>query len=195
MAKTKQAQKKQETRRRMLEAVGRGFRRRGYTGAGVDGLAKDAGVTSGAFYAHFGSKSGAFREALMAGMSQLTEAIVAARERDGDQWLGSFAEFYMGERRTCELAEGCALQTLTPEVGRADEPTRALFREELLKTVAAFAAGLPDGEGHPDTDRAWAFLALLSGGVTLARAVEDPELGERIARAIQAAVQDLGGVR
>ncbi|WP_241021160.1 hypothetical protein [Burkholderia sp. Ac-20344] len=36
----------------------------------------------------------------------------------------------------------------------------------------------------PDDDRAIAFLALLSGGVTLARAVRDPELAQRIADAV-----------
>ncbi len=36
---------KEETRQKMLEAVGRGFRGHGYAGIGVDGLAKTAGVT------------------------------------------------------------------------------------------------------------------------------------------------------
>ena len=59
---------KEETHQRMLEAVGCGFRDRGYAGIGVDGLAKTAGVTSGAFYAHFGSKGEAFDVALAAGL-------------------------------------------------------------------------------------------------------------------------------
>ena len=42
------SEKKQETRQRILDAAGRGFRKGGYDGIGVDGLAKQAGVTSGA---------------------------------------------------------------------------------------------------------------------------------------------------
>jgi len=51
------ADQKEETRRKMLEAAGRGFRSHGYSGIGVDGLAKAADVTSGAFYSHFGSST------------------------------------------------------------------------------------------------------------------------------------------
>ena len=39
---------KEAARAKMLGAAARGFRRRGY-GVGVDELAKEAGVTSGAF--------------------------------------------------------------------------------------------------------------------------------------------------
>ncbi len=40
---------KEETRKKIIAAVGRCFRKHGYAGIGVDGLAKNAGVTSGAF--------------------------------------------------------------------------------------------------------------------------------------------------
>jgi TetR/AcrR family transcriptional regulator, transcriptional repressor for nem operon len=59
---------KVESRSKILAAVGRGFRKKGYAGIGVDGLAKEAEVTSGAFYGHFRSKDDAFRQALLAGM-------------------------------------------------------------------------------------------------------------------------------
>lgn len=61
----KQDKRKEETWRLMLEAAGRAFRSPGYDGIGVDGLAKGAGVTSGAFYAHFGSKAAAFDAAIV----------------------------------------------------------------------------------------------------------------------------------
>ena len=48
---------KEGARTRILDAAGRGFRRLGFGGIGVDGLAKEAGVTSGAFYGHFPSKA------------------------------------------------------------------------------------------------------------------------------------------
>ena len=69
------ADQKEKTRQKMLEAAGRGFRKYGYAGIGVDGLAKAAGVTSGAFYSHFGSKDGAFEVALIAGLDEVIEGI------------------------------------------------------------------------------------------------------------------------
>ncbi|MFT7414539.1 MAG: TetR/AcrR family transcriptional repressor of nem operon, partial [Methylophagaceae bacterium] len=41
--------KKNETRKRIIKAASKGFRSNGYAGIGVDSIAKEAGVTSGAF--------------------------------------------------------------------------------------------------------------------------------------------------
>ena len=47
---------KQATRRRIVEAAGRRLKRDGIDGSGVASLMADAGLTNGAFYAHFDSK-------------------------------------------------------------------------------------------------------------------------------------------
>src|SRR6476646_7868600 len=47
---------KPETRRRIIETAGRRFKQDGIDGSGVSTLMKDAGLTNGAFYAHFASK-------------------------------------------------------------------------------------------------------------------------------------------
>ena len=47
---------KQETRQRIIATAGRRFKRDGIDGSGVATLMKDAGLTNGAFYAHFASK-------------------------------------------------------------------------------------------------------------------------------------------
>src|ERR1700759_2288391 len=68
-----------DARARLVDAARRGFRASGFGGAGVDALAKGAGLTSGAFYAHFDSKAEAFRLAVVAGLSFLRGA--HARQR------------------------------------------------------------------------------------------------------------------
>src|SRR5881227_3086987 len=47
---------KEATRRRIIEEAGRRFKRDGIDGSGIATLMKDAGLTNGAFYAHFESK-------------------------------------------------------------------------------------------------------------------------------------------
>ncbi len=110
------AGQKDETRGRVLAAAGRGFRRHGYAGIGVDGLARAAGVTSGAFYGHFPSKESAFEAVLAAGLEGLRASIERRRTSEGEGWVERYIDLYLDERRTCDLADGCALQTLTPEV-------------------------------------------------------------------------------
>lgn len=172
---------KLEAKARILAGVGRGFRKHGYGGIGVDGLAKEAGVTSGAFYSHFFSKGEAFKHAVSSGMAELREGILAFQAERGQDWLAAFIDFYLGPRRTCDLAEGCALQALTGEVARNDVALRAVYEAELDRVVEAMAAGMPGADLPARTAKARALLALLSGGVGMARAVASDELSAAIA--------------
>ncbi len=177
----------EETRRRLLAAAARGFRTSGYGALGVDAVAKDAGVTSGAFYAHFGSKADAFRETLRTGLDELRDGIASWRE-GGPGWLRRFATWYLGPQRRANLGSSCALPTLSLEAARSDHETRAQYAEQ----IRSIAATLADGPGAAAQERALAILALLSGGMTMAHAVDDPKLGARIARAIVNAVEKIG---
>jgi TetR/AcrR family transcriptional regulator, transcriptional repressor for nem operon len=182
---------KEEARSRILQAAGRGFRRLGFGGVGVDGLAKEAGVTSGAFYGHFPSKAEAFKAASVAGLVQLCEAIEDLRAQNGDAWLEKFVDFYLSVRRTCDPGESCALQSLTGEVARADRDTKAAFEAELLKVVEAVAGGLSNGTLPARRKTAWAILSILPGGVSIARSAADPKTGSQIAAAIKSAILTL----
>jgi TetR/AcrR family transcriptional repressor of nem operon len=184
---------KEEARTKILSAAGRGFRRLGYGGIGIDGLAKEAGVTSGAFYGHFPSKAEAFKAAALAGLVELREGIEHLRAKEGDAWLGEFADFYMSVRRTCDLGESCALQSMTPEVARAGRGTKAAYEAEMLKVVDAVAEGLKPGTLPARRMKAWAILSLLSGGVTLARSAEDAKVGTQIASAVKRTVLVVAG--
>src|SRR2546421_11202153 len=64
-----------DARARLVEAAGRGFRTGGFGGTGVDALAKGAGLTSGAVYAHFDSKAEAVRLVAADGLTTLRNGI------------------------------------------------------------------------------------------------------------------------
>lgn len=177
---------KEEARARMIAAAGRGFRRKGFGGIGVDGLAKEAEVTSGAFYSHFSSKDAALREAVASGIEELRAGVESFQTTHGDDWAEAFVDFYLGEKRTCELGESCAMQSLSPEVARSDREIRAVYQAGMVKVVEQVARGLREGSLAERRKRAWAFLSILSGGVTIARAVEDGDVAAQIAKSIKA---------
>lgn len=178
-------EQKAQTRQRILEAAGRSFRKGGFGGIGVDGLSKEAGVTSGAFYVHFSSKSAAFREAVIQGVSDVERGVRHFQSEYRKNWWGEFVRFYLGERRTCDLSESCGLQSLASEVARADESSRSAFTAELLKVATAISAG-PKSPNSPSTvAAAYAALSTLIGAVTLARAVDNPAIAEQIAAAAE----------
>lgn len=182
------AEQKLQTHRRIVDAAGRGFRKGGFGGIGVDGLAKEAGVTSGAFYVHFESKTAAFQEAVTRGLVDLKDGVIYFQTEHGRAWWPEFVRFYLGAKRSCDLSESCSLQSLSPEVARSDAASRAAFEAGLRDVADAIVAG-PVSAGAPrDVASALAALAALVGAVTLARAVGNPEFATQIADAASGAL-------
>src|SRR5215469_16831981 len=139
MARTKKDEG--DARTRLVEAAGRGFRTAGFGGAGVDALAKGAGLTSGAFYAHFDSKAEVFRLAVADGLAFLRNGILTFQERHGRNWREPFIDFYLGPRMEVALDEACGLPSFSADVARADSATRAVYEAELEQLVEAIADG------------------------------------------------------
>ena len=184
---------KEETRQKMLDAAGRGFRAQGYAGIGVDGLAKAAGVTSGAFYAHFGSKGGAFDVALAAGLDEVIHAIPQFQVEHGLDWVKAFADYYLGKPHRKDVACGCAMAALTPDVVRAGPNVHAAFEKKMTNIAELVADGLAGNSDEDRRARAWAMLGILIGGVNVARAMKTPKVANEVAESIKAAAVKAAG--
>lgn len=172
------------TKERILEAAARGFRTKGYSGIGIDALAKEAGVTSGAFYGYFRSKEDAFLETVITGIAEFRAGIGKYRSNNGDRWTTALIDYYFGRPHRENLTKGCALPIFSPEVIRSEGRVRFAYQMELVKLNEAIAAGLTIGDERENQNRAWVLMALMIGGVTLARAVRDESLSDRIAFAV-----------
>lgn len=179
----KQQLRKAETQKALLASSSRAFRSEGYSGVGVDAIAKAAGATSGAFYAHLGSKDGAFHAALELGLNEVIDTIPEYRQRFGDGWVEAFAHYYLGEAHLRDRACGCAMTALSPDVARAREETRQLYDGKMRKIAELVADGLAGGDATGRLQRAWAFLSLLIGALTTARAMSDKTLAQAVTQA------------
>ena len=93
-----QEERKAATRRRLLDAAAAVFARRGFAAASVDQIAREAGLSTGAIYWHFGGKDDLFltmaEEFAIDRVRELSDVIgavevgVAERaRRAGDQWM------------------------------------------------------------------------------------------------------------
>jgi len=188
--------KKQQTRQRILDAASQSFRTHGYAGIGVDGIAKAAEVTSGAFYSHFGSKDGAFSAAINAGLDEVIAALPEFQKNDGDKWVESFANYYLGKAHRKDLANGCAMTTLSPEIVRAEPEFRSAYEKKMKQIIEIIANGLKGNSIAECRARAWAMLGTLIGGLTLSRAVKTDKVASEIASSIKiAAIAAAGEVK
>lgn len=72
-----------ELRHRILSAALQAFTARGFDGASIDGIARDADINRDTIYRQFSSKEALYRATLLAGMDQHREDIKEALSIDG----------------------------------------------------------------------------------------------------------------
>ena len=184
---------RQETRKRIINAASQGFRSNGYAGIGVDSIAKEAGVTSGAFYAHLGSKDGAFEAALSVGLDEVIAAIPEFQLQHGKKWIVAFTDYYLGQAHRDNLSCGCAMTTLSPEVVRTKPELHEIYQEKMIEIVELMAQGLIGNSHEECLFKAWAVLGILIGGLTMARAVASIKTADQIAISITKAAVNAAG--
>jgi TetR/AcrR family transcriptional regulator, transcriptional repressor for nem operon len=159
---------------RIVKEASRLFRERGFEDVTVDEVMRAAGLTHGAFYAHFGSKQELAEAAVAYG-----QALSASRARSyGATKKGrrDFADRYLSARHRDNPGDGCTMAALAQEVGRATPELKAAFERGLEEILSA------NGEGRKD---AIFHTAALVGGLVLARAVEDEQLSEEILKSVR----------
>src|SRR6058998_3135188 len=122
---------KQATRQRILEAAGRRFKQDGIDGAGIAAVMSDAGLTNGAFYAHFASKEDLVANVL-ADQLRTQRHDLQAPDRQG---LEAFIRSYLSPQHRDECADGCPSAALLDEIGRRPAATRQVFTGELMSVI------------------------------------------------------------
>jgi len=184
---------KEASQQRILDAAAVRLREEGLSGAAIASVMREAGLTHGAFYAHFANKNdlaiAALRHALKENRSNW---VGRPRNESWGQRLQRLARRYLIPQHRDRLADACALAALASETARAEPAFRAAYGEELHKSLVGICAGADAVESGtvPDDaqlDEAIAFMALCVGGMTLARAVADPGFSNRILQACVAA--------
>lgn len=190
---TKQQVRKAETHKALLSAASRSFRSKGFSGVGVDGIASEAGATSGAFYAHLGSKDRAFLAALELGLDEVIQAVPDYQQRHGKKWPEAFAQYYLGSAHRKDQACGCAMTAMSPDVIRSNAETRELYEHKMQIIAKLIADGLESENGDDKMQNAWAYLSVLIGGLTTARAMATEEQAEAVAKSALSAALAIAG--
>lgn len=179
---------KQATRQRILEAAGRRFKQDGIDGAGLATVMSDAGLTNGAFYAHFSSK-----EDLVANV--LADQLRAQRQSfdaqpSGRAGLEAFVRSYLSPEHRDQFADGCPSAALLDEIARRPPDTRDVFTEEVMGVVDDIASRLDPADVEAGRADALTVFGLMVGTLQLARTLTDRDLSDRVlARGVETAVK------
>jgi TetR/AcrR family transcriptional repressor of nem operon len=181
----RRAEAKRHSRERILDAGAKRLCAEGLSGAAIAPIMRDADLTHGAFYSHFSDKDDLARASLAHAVEHRTARLFGTAS--DDSWTGRLQRIvrrYLSRGHRDNAAEGCAFAALTSEAGRAPSEFRAAYQQQLRALLASIAApfdGSEENEKHYDD--AIVLMALCVGGLSLARAVPDPEFSDRILRA------------
>lgn len=184
-------EQREETRRRLLDAAGRIFARRGYEAASVEEIAELAGFTRGAFYSNFRDKDELF-VAFLEERMQAEAAEIAAAARSAADWPTRFqvlranyvrshykdtavlyAELQLAAARHPELRRKlralferhlAIIASIHADVCGDDIPPR--FRPTFVALFAAVEGiALQKASGHADDETAEAALGMIFDAV------------------------------
>src|SRR5215475_9781275 len=119
---------------RIVKEASRLFRERGFENVSVSEVMKAAGLTHGAFYAHFGSKEELEAAAVAYGQKISFERVQRNKTKKNNE---SYADRYLSPRHRDNPGDGCTMAALGQEVGRSTPELKAAFEHGLQEILSA----------------------------------------------------------
>jgi TetR/AcrR family transcriptional regulator, transcriptional repressor for nem operon len=158
---------------RIVEEASRLFRERGFENVTLGEVMKAAGLTHGAFYAHFGSKQELQKAAVAYGEGVSVGSVHYSNTKKGKR---SYTDRYLSSWHRDNPGDGCTMAALAPEGTRSTPELKAAF-ERKLDAVLSEMGG--------DRKETILRMSALVGAVVLARAVGDGRLSDEILESVR----------
>jgi TetR/AcrR family transcriptional regulator, transcriptional repressor for nem operon len=158
---------------RIVKEASRLFRERGFENVSVADVMKAAGLTHGAFYAHFGSKEELQAAAVAYGQKVSLERVQHSKTK---KTKGSYVDWYLSRWHRDNPGDGCTMAALGQEVAHSTPELKVAFEQGLEEILSARG-----GDRNESIFR----TAAMIGGVVLARAVQHPRFSEEILRSVR----------
>jgi AcrR family transcriptional regulator len=184
-------EQKQATRRRIIDAAGRRLKRDGIDGSGIATLMADAGLTNGAFYAHFESKDELVANAVAEQLREQRERFSALPPDRGG--VEQFVREYLSVQHRDNTQGGCASAALLDEIGRSTDAIKRAYTDGVLVEIDDIAARLAPDDPQSARVKTLSVFALMVGTLQLSRALADRQLADQVLeQGIQNAIALMG---
>ena len=178
---------KVRTRERVLAGALRLFSERGFAQVTIDEVMAHAGLTRGAFYAHFTSKEHLYAEAIDHGIRTSAIAALAGGPK-GLKTLQNIVNSYLSRGHVDGKMAPCPLAFFSTDVGVREHRVRSTYTTAFLSLIGAIGS---HASGAKTEERTLAIAVLMVGGVAVSTAVTDSTLKDNILSGCRRAIMDL----
>ncbi|QDK47083.1 TetR/AcrR family transcriptional regulator [Bdellovibrio sp. ZAP7] len=169
---------KEKTKQHILNVASREFRKGGIESVGLSGLMESAGLTNGAFYAHFKSKEDLVCEVLDDTFKTQIEAFKEAFDKGFS--IEDVIKDYLSPKRRDNCGEACIASALTAEIARHPKATRKVFDRHFESMVQLLSSKIAPSSAYDSKERAISLYAQLVGTLQLSRVIPDVETSNLI---------------
>jgi TetR/AcrR family transcriptional regulator, transcriptional repressor for nem operon len=169
---------KQATRRRIIETAGRRFKTDGIDGSGVATLMADAGLTNGAFYAHFNSKDDLVASVVADQLRGQCESLSALAP--GRAGVEQIVRAYLSVEHRDTPEAGCPSAALLDEIARCADGTKRAYTDGVLAVIDDIATRLAPQDPQSARVKTLSLYALMAGTLQLSRALADRQLADQV---------------
>ncbi len=175
---------------RILDIAAARIRRGGIDSLAVAELMKEAGLTHGGFYRHFDSREHLVAEAARRALSQGSAWTIASAQLGGQRGYTALVDGYLSTRHRDHPESGCGVAGVAADVARAGGPARASYSRQVKECLAMLADLIDDPDRQAGEREAVLALSALVGAISIARAVDDPDLSEQLLAKAAAALKE-----
>ncbi|MGD0313101.1 MAG: TetR/AcrR family transcriptional regulator [Acidimicrobiales bacterium] len=175
---------------RILDIASAQIRRDGIDSLRVADLMQEAGLTTGGFYRHFDSREQLVAAATQRAMSQGSEWTVASGHVGGRPGYVALVDGYLSPWHRDHPEAGCGVAAIAADASRRSGSTQTTYTRQVKECLAVIA-DLADDPDHELAQReAVLTLSVLVGAISIARAVDDPDLSQSILADAAAALKE-----
>jgi TetR/AcrR family transcriptional regulator, transcriptional repressor for nem operon len=184
---------KARTHERIVALASKKFREKGLEGIGIAELMRQAGLTVGGFYKHFGSRDDLVGQALGSAVGPWKSLADTAASGGPPLMYDSLVDAYLSETHRNHPGTGCPVGALAGDVARSNKRTRAVLTKQVSQYIAWLADLIPDASGEDrGTARSRTVMSVcaLVGAITVSRAVSDERLSREILKTVAQLVKN-----
>jgi TetR/AcrR family transcriptional regulator, transcriptional repressor for nem operon len=161
-----------------IKAAGRRFKTDGIDGSGIAALMADAGLTNGAFYAHFDSKDDLVATTVAHQLHAQCESVgVLLLGRAGVEHI---VREYLSVQHRDDPGHGCPSAALLDEIGRCADATKRVYTDGVPAVIGDFAVRLAPHDPQSAHAKVLSIYAVMIGAMQLSRALADRQFADEI---------------